>query len=84
MNVPDYVWEKISKLLDLGISFAPVIVIIELVSLIGFIVIFVKVTKFIMKSFREQEEKQKELEREHEKRKKEMEAFRKKHFPNDD
>ena len=84
MNVPDYVWEQISELLDLGILLAPVIVIIELVSLIGFIVIFVKVTKFIMKSFREQEEKQKELEREHEKRKKEMEAFRKKHFPNDD
>ena len=84
MNVPDYVWEQISELLDLGISLAPVIVIIELVSLIGFIVIFVKVTKFIMKSFREQEEKRKELEREHEKRKKEMEAFRKKHFPNDD
>lgn len=84
MNVPNNVWEQISELLDLGISLVPVIVIIELVSLIGFIVIFVKVTKFIMKSFREQEEKQKELEREHQKRKEEIEAFRKKHFPNDD
>ena len=81
MNVPDDVWEKVSKLLDLGISLIPVIGIIGLVIIIASIVIFVKVTKFIMRHF---DQKEKEFDRKHQKHKEQMELFKGKHFPNDD
>ena len=66
MNVPDYVWEQISELLDLGISLIPIIVMLSLIVFVGVIAIFVTIIKREKEAKRiakENDKKAKEFER---------------------
>ncbi len=86
MNVPDNVWEKISELLDLGILLIPVAGAIGLIALVGVIAIFVTIIRREKEAKRiaeENDKKAKEFDREHQKIKEEIEAHRKRHFPDD-
>lgn len=79
MNVPDYVWEKVSVLLDLEILLTPI-------ALIGIVAIFVTIIKHMKEAKRIAEENRKkaeEFDRQHQKIKEEIETFRKKYFPDD-
>ncbi len=88
MNVPDNIWEQISELLDLGISLMKRITKEDDEKAKEFEQKFRQ--KFeehrerAERIQKENDEKAKEFEQRSQKQREEMEAFRKKHFPNDD
>lgn len=86
MNVPDYVWEQISELLDLGISLIPIMGLLSLIVLVGVIAIFITIIRHMKEAERIREEnrkKEKEFEQRFQKQQEEMETFRKEYFPDD-